>query len=60
MRQLRALFFRLAGLFHKVRRDRELAAEMDSHLQLPIMPGSGHKKSEFVARWALNNTKCCG
>src|SRR5205814_8064628 len=36
MRQLRALLFRLAGLFHKDRRDRDLAAEMESHLQMHI------------------------
>ena len=36
MRQLRALLFRLAGLFHKDRRDRDLAAEMDSHLRMHI------------------------
>src|SRR5438445_2721237 len=36
MRQLRALLFRLAGLFHKDRLDRELSAEMDSHLQMYI------------------------
>src|SRR5207253_7162448 len=36
MRQLRALFFRLAALFRKAQRDRDLAAEMESHLQLHI------------------------
>src|SRR5205814_9899236 len=36
MRQLRALFFRLAPLFRKAQRDRDLAAEMESHLQLRI------------------------
>src|SRR5947209_11976766 len=36
MRQLRALFFRLAPLFRKAQRDRDLAAEMESHLQLHI------------------------
>jgi hypothetical protein len=36
MRQLRAWFLRLGGLFSKERRDRELAAEMESHLQLHI------------------------
>ena len=36
MRQLRALLFRLAGLFRKDRRDNELAAEMDSHLRMHI------------------------
>src|SRR5437879_10526746 len=36
MRQLRALFFRLAPLVRKAQRDRDLAAEMESHLQLHI------------------------
>ncbi|MGB2622122.1 MAG: ABC transporter permease [Candidatus Acidiferrum sp.] len=33
MRRLRAWFSRLGGLFDKERRERELSAEMDSHLQ---------------------------
>src|SRR6202790_3230136 len=36
MRWLRAWFSRLGALFGKQRRDRELAAEMESHLQLHI------------------------
>jgi predicted permease len=36
MRRLRALLLRLSGLFRKDRRDRELAAEMESHLQMHI------------------------
>ncbi len=36
MRKLRALFFRLAGLFRKDRRDRELSAKMEGHLQMHI------------------------
>ena len=36
MRTLRALFFRLGGLFGKEQRERELAAEMDSHLQMHV------------------------
>jgi len=36
MRQLRAWFLRLGGLFHKERRDRELAEELESHLQMHI------------------------
>ena len=36
MRQLRARFFRLAALFRKAQRDRDLAAEMDSHLEMHI------------------------
>ncbi len=34
MRRLRALFLRLAGLFRKDRREHELAAEVESHLQM--------------------------
>ena len=36
MRRLRALLFRLSGLFGKRHGDREFTAEMDSHLQLHI------------------------
>ena len=36
MRHLRAFFIRLTELFRKPRRERELAAEMESHLQLHI------------------------
>src|SRR5258708_3730599 len=36
MRQLRAWFGRLGGFFRRNRGDRELAAEMESHLQLHI------------------------
>ena len=36
MRQLRALFIRFSELFRKPRRERELAAELESHLQLHI------------------------
>ncbi|HKV64144.1 MAG TPA: ABC transporter permease [Candidatus Acidoferrum sp.] len=36
MRRLRALFLRLAALFRKDRHDREVAAELQSHLQLHI------------------------
>jgi predicted permease len=36
MRRARALFLRLAGLFRKGRHERELAAEMESHLQMHI------------------------
>jgi hypothetical protein len=34
MRRLRALIHRVAGVFHTTRRDAELAAEIESHLQL--------------------------
>ena len=36
MRQLRAWFLRLGGLLNKERRDSELTAEMESHLQMHI------------------------
>ncbi|MDP8981236.1 MAG: ABC transporter permease [Acidobacteriota bacterium] len=36
MRQLRAALLRLGGLFRKDRRDQDLAAEMDSHLEMHI------------------------
>lgn len=36
MKTLRALFLRLGGLFHKEQRDRELAEEIESHLQMHI------------------------
>jgi putative ABC transport system permease protein len=36
MRRLRALFVRLAGLYRKDRQEREVTAELESHLQLHI------------------------
>src|SRR5712671_1818196 len=36
MRQLRAWLARLSGFFRRNRRDRDLAAEMESHLQMHI------------------------
>jgi predicted permease len=36
LRHIRAWFARVAGIFHKESRERELAAEMESHLQLHI------------------------
>ncbi|HEX9224822.1 MAG TPA: permease prefix domain 1-containing protein, partial [Candidatus Acidoferrales bacterium] len=36
MRRLRVLLLRLAGLFRKDRRERDLAAEMESHLRMHI------------------------
>jgi predicted permease len=36
MRRLRAFFIRIAGIFGKSKRDRELSAELESHLQLHI------------------------
>ena len=36
MRKFRALLLRLSGLFRRSRRDEELAAEMESHLQMHV------------------------
>ncbi len=36
MRRVRAWFIRIAGIFNKSKRDRELSAELESHLQLHI------------------------
>jgi hypothetical protein len=36
VKTLRALFLRLGGLFHKQQRDRELAEELESHLQMHV------------------------
>ena len=36
MKQMRGFFIRLAGLFKKARRDRELADELDGHLRMHI------------------------
>jgi hypothetical protein len=36
VRRVRAWFFRVAGLFDKEPSDRELTAEMESHLQMHI------------------------
>ena len=36
MKSLRALFSRVAALFHRSARDRDFAAEMDSHLQMHV------------------------
>src|SRR5271167_4486484 len=50
MRRLRALFIRIAGLFRKHRRERELAAEMESHLQLHIEDNLRSRMSPVEAR----------
>jgi putative ABC transport system permease protein len=50
MRRLRALFIRLAGLFGKDRRERELAAEMESHLQMHIQDNLRSGMSNTEAR----------
>ena len=36
MRRIRAFLLRLSGLFRKDRQDRELAEEIESHLQLHV------------------------
>jgi predicted permease len=36
MRRIRASFIRITGIFNKSKRDRELSAELESHLQLHI------------------------
>jgi hypothetical protein len=40
MRQLRAWFARFKGLFQKAARERDLAAEIESHLQMHIESSS--------------------
>jgi hypothetical protein len=39
MRRLRSLLLRIAGVFNAARRDRELAAELEGHLQLHVDDG---------------------
>ncbi len=39
MRQVRAWFVRILGLFHKDRRDREFAEELESHIQMHVDDG---------------------
>ena len=50
MRQLRAWFVRLGGLFRRNRGERELAAEMESHLQMHIEDNLGAGMSAVEAR----------
>ena len=50
MRRLRALLLRLGGLFGKQPRDRELADEMESHLQLHIDDNLRRGMSQAQAR----------
>ncbi len=64
MRHLRALFLRLAALFGKDRRDRELAAELDAHLQLHIednlragMSPEQARRNAFMKLGGLEPTK---
>ncbi len=50
MRFLRAWFLRLGGLFDKDRRDREFAAEMDSHLEFHIVDNLARGMTREEAR----------
>ncbi len=64
MRQLRAWLARLGGLFHRKRRDRELAAELESHLQLHIednlragMGAAEARREAFMKLGGVEQTK---
>src|SRR5437667_2745016 len=64
MRQLRALFFRLAAHFRKAQRDRDLAAEMESHLQMHIednlrsgMSPAEARRQAFIKLGGIEQTK---
>ena len=64
MRQLRAFFIRIAELFRKPRRERELAAEMESHLQLHIednlragMNAEGARRQALIKLGGIEQTK---
>ncbi len=64
MRQLRALFLRFAGIFNRHMRDRELSAEMESHLQMHVADNIRSGLSPLDARrqaliqlGGLENTK---
>src|SRR5688572_16398778 len=50
MRQLRTWFLRLGGLFNNERRDRELAEEIESHLQMHIEDNLRSGMSAIEAR----------
>src|SRR3982074_1762699 len=50
MRRLRALMLRLTGLFGGVRREREVAEELDSHLQMNIDDNLRAGMTEVEAR----------
>jgi putative ABC transport system permease protein len=64
MRQLRAWFLRLGGLFRKQRRDHDLAAEMESPLQLHMednqragmSPAHAHRQA-FMKLGGIEQTK---
>jgi len=64
MRRLRAWFFRLGGLFNKQRRDRELAEELESHLQMHIednlragMSGKEAHRQALIKLGGIEQTK---
>src|SRR5207248_6410724 len=64
MRQLRGLFFRLAAHFRKAQRDRDLAAEMESHLQMHIednlracMSPAEARRQAFIKLGGVEQTK---
>ena len=53
MRALRAWFRRLGGIFGKQRRERELAEELDGHLQMHIVDGVRAGLSQDEARFPM-------
>ncbi len=64
MAKLRAWFSRLAGLFDKERRERELSAEMESHLQLHMddnlragMPPEQARREALMKLGGIEQTK---
>jgi macrolide transport system ATP-binding/permease protein len=64
MKQLRAWLLRLGELFRKARRDRELAAELESHLQLHIednlragMTAAEARRQALIKLGGLEQTK---
>ncbi len=64
MRRLRALLLRLAGLFRKDRRERELSAEMESHLQMHVednlragMSAAEARRQALIKLGGLEQTK---
>ena len=64
MRQLRALLLRLLGLFGSARTDRDLASELDGHLQLHIddniragMTPSEARRAALVKFGGIDQTK---
>ncbi|HKV64141.1 MAG TPA: ABC transporter permease [Candidatus Acidoferrum sp.] len=64
MRSIRAWLLRLGGLFHKQRRDRDLAAELDTHLQMHVednlragMSASEARRQALIKLGGLEQTK---